>query len=264
MREIKRQLEQGASLVNGNIERFGSKKLSLGDQVSWSPPAEEPLEKRPLKLLLEWGELIALDKSPGLASDSKEILTCLGSEPLFPVHRLDKQTSGVLLLARGPETASELGALFRKRHIEKTYLAIVDSLPDQAAGEIRSRLGKKGYFEGQTLWGSVIAQEGKESKTGWELLCQGESASLLSCFPKTGRTHQIRVHLSEMGHPILGDYQYAKSYNCPYKPCRLLLHAHTLRFVYRGKPVLIKASPPRDFTQAMSALRLRLPNALAH
>ena len=111
-------------------------------------------------------------------------------------------------------------------------------------------------YEGQSLWGSVPPHQGHHAITGWKLEKKGVEASLLRCYPKTGRTHQIRVHMSEMGHPILGDKQYGRSVRCRYNAMRCLLHAYELSFIHptSGQKVQFQAPIPEDFQQAFNQL----------
>ena len=100
--------------------------------------------------------------------------------------------------------------LFRKREIKKTYLALVKGIPRKKEGTIISNLSKKDSFHGQTLYGSSRA--GKEAITHYKLLKKGKGMSLLELQPETGRTHQLRVHLAELGHPVLGDLLFSVSF----------------------------------------------------
>lgn len=110
--------------------------------------------------------------------------------------------------------------------------------------------------EWQSIWGSVSQEKGVAAATSWHVLKKGKQASLLQCFPETGRTHQIRVHLSGMGHPILGDHQYGKKFTCSYQAPRCLLHANKIGFIhpFLHKEIAIGAPMPEDFKDAMVSL----------
>jgi len=197
------------------------------------------------------------------------------------VHRLDKETSGVLIVARNQSSFEYLKSLFQKREIQKTYLALVRGTPKNKTGVINSPIG---IGEG-TLKRSVHAERmKKEAHTEYEvvkeyndddndndspLLRRGHgdrhghgACALLRVFPKTGRTHQIRVHLASIGHPIVGDRLYGgkartvrhassvKRHDVP--PARLMLHALSLEFVTKeGQRIKIEAEPPEEFDRFM-------------
>ncbi|MGE3954955.1 MAG: pseudouridine synthase [Parachlamydiales bacterium] len=216
LRQVNRFLDQNRCQVNGRFERFGSRRLVAGDRVVLE--VEERTRGEP-KVLFEDPQLLVLDKPAGWTSER-----CAEWARATLVHRLDRDTSGVLLLAKGDP--AHLEDQFRKRLVEKHYLAVVVGVPRQSSGEITSHLALKGTFSGQKIYGS--APTGKLSKTSWELLFSSPSESLLRCTPHTGRTHQIRVHLAEMGHPVVGDGQYGQGGRMP---GRHLLHAESLTLI---------------------------------
>jgi RluA family pseudouridine synthase len=170
------------------------------------------------------------------------------------LHRLDKDTTGVLLFARNEVAAKEIENLFKKRHIKKTYLAIVRGIPSKSSGIIKNYLGKLHTYHGQTIWGAVSENKGLPAKTFWKIKKKCGDASLLICHPETGRTHQIRAHLSELGHPILGDHQYGGTTTGLYHPERVLLHASELTFEHptTKKMIHIKSPLPEDFITAIT------------
>ena len=127
---------------------------------------------------------------------------------------------------------------------------------EPAKGKVENYLGKKQAYAGQTIWGAVSPSRGLYACTEWERLKKGDISSLVACHPTTGRTHQIRVHMAEMGHPILGDYQYGKRFLCPYRPPRILLHAEEFSFYHpsTGKSLCLTAPLPDDFKIAQQKL----------
>nr|MBA3817181.1 RNA pseudouridine synthase [Parachlamydiaceae bacterium] len=144
--------------------------------------------------------------------------------------------------------------LFKQRKVKKTYLAIVDGLPKSSQGIIDNFLGKISIYEGQTLYGEVSkAKGGLSARTVWKKEKTGVAASFIICYPETGRTHQLRVHLSGLGHPILGDYQYGRSFKCSFRPQRMLLHAYEITFENPVTNQLIQviAKQPADFVEAI-------------
>ena len=140
--------------------------------------------------------------------------------------------------------------------MKKRYLAIVDGIISLKRGEIINDLGPKRAYAGQTIWGEVPPAQGVRAITDWELLDQGSETSLVACYPKTGRTHQIRVHMAGMGHPILGDYQYGNRFKSPFRSLRTLLHAESIQLDHplTQKRLLITAPLPDDFREAQRLL----------
>ncbi|MCX5939463.1 MAG: RluA family pseudouridine synthase [Cyanobium sp. LacPavin_0818_WC50_MAG_67_9] len=140
-------------------------------------------------------------------------------------HRLDRDTSGLILLARDAETHRRLSAAFAERRVRKTYLAWVAGVPAGRGGVIDLPLAR--VATRPPRYGVVpVAGGGKPSLTRWRLLRPGQRASLLLLQPHTGRSHQLRVHLAALGHPVLGDSLYGDGAAAP----RLQLHAAGLRF----------------------------------
>lgn len=257
-RHLKRILERNRCLVNHRTERFASYRVGTGDQVTL---LEETVSTRPLSsgtCLFEDEHLLIYDKPPGMPSDSPQLLNALkGSLPFLALaHRLDRDTSGVLLLAKSPHALARLETLFQKRVVNKCYLAIADGIPSQSKGLIDNYLGCKHRYQGQGIWGEVSSKQGVRAITEWSCESRGKQSALLSCRPKTGRTHQLRVHLSSMKHPILGDFQYGRVFSCPYRPSRHLLHASSLSFPHPITEDLIQVTAPLpyDFQEALHTL----------
>jgi len=252
-RSLKGLIEKNRCQINERTERFASTTLGKGDRVSLhleNSSLPSPLILDPTRLLFEDEALIVYDKPPGINSDEKGILALWKSTlpALQLVHRLDRDTTGVLLLAKSPTIFESLVRQFQQLQVRKRYFAIVDGITD-AKGKIENYLGKKRAYAGQTIWGAVSSLHGLYACTEWERLRKGRMASLVTCYPKTGRTHQIRVHMAEMGHPVLGDFQYGKRFYCPYRPSRTLLHSEQICFLHplTGVSVCFKAPLPSDF-----------------
>lgn len=260
-RFLKRLIEQNHCQINGRIERFASTLLGKDDHVCLH--IEETLASSSHKvetqrILYEDEALLVYDKPAGINSDEKGILQLLKgyASPLQLVHRLDRDTTGVLILAKQSKVFENLVSQFKQLQVHKHYRAIVDGIVDKPKGVIENYLGKKQAYAGQTIWGAVAASQGLYACTQWQRLKNGEKASLLVCIPKTGRTHQIRVHMAEMGHPILGDFQYGKKFQCPYHPPRYLLHAEEIQFHHplTGELLNYTAPLPNDFMTAQQKL----------
>lgn len=251
-KKARRLLEKNICRVDGRVERFGSRTLFGGELIElssrWDRVLQEP-KNLELSLVYEGEDFFAFDKPPGFLCTQSAVDKALG-KGLFLVHRLDKGTSGLLLLAKNPSGKKNLEKLFLEKRIKKTYLALVDGLVKNLKGTIESHLVKKGFFQGQTIWGST-SLGGKKAITRWGRIQSGRKATLLKCFPLTGKTHQIRVHLAEMGHPILIDPQYGAIYRSSLEAFRPLLHAYRLEFSLFGEKIALKAPIPEDFSQSL-------------
>ena len=165
-------------------------------------------------------------------------------QALFPdarvVHRLDQPTSGLMLFARGAEAQRVLSMAFEARQVHKRYIAVVEGLPAADAGEIDAPLAADWPHRPRQ---QVDAVHGKPSLTRWRALRGDADSTLLELEPVTGRSHQLRVHLAHIGHPIRGDRLYAPP---PWRAERLLLHASELRFLHpaSGQALsLVSAAP---------------------
>ena len=194
--------------------------------------------------------LLVLEKPSGLLSvpgRGPEKQDCLSKrvQDRYPealiVHRLDQDTSGLLLMARGIEAQRRLSKLFETRQVKKRYVAVVAGQPEQTqAAELPDEDGWR-TIDGPILldWERrplhIIHPDGKASRSRWRVLQSSHSdnfsASLIELEPVTGRTHQLRVHMQSIGHPILGDSLYAPPDIKALSP-RLLLHAQELAFVH--------------------------------
>ncbi len=268
VKAIKRAIDRKLCTVNNRTETFSSFTLAERDTVALSETAFEKQEEfKALKvsILYEDRELLIVNKPAGLVSDNKSLKSCLDIKGSFElVHRLDKETSGALILAKSPEAKEKMVALFKERSVRKLYLALVDGVIAKDEGTIDNYLGKKHSYQGQTVYGSVDEKKGQRAITYWKCLKRGKSATVVCCEPFTGRTHQLRVHLSSMGHPILGDIQYGKKFICHIKPRRNLLHAYSVGFKHpsTGKEVKAIAPIPADFKEALEALKISLKEKL--
>lgn len=247
VKALKRAIEGKLCTINGRVETFSTHRLKPGDEVS----LQLTEEKRDLTPILLWEDefLKVFDKPAGVVCDPKNFKGHL-------IHRLDKETSGVLLVGKTKPVLESMIELFREKQVHKTYLALVDGIVKEKKGTIISRLSPKHRFQGQTLYGS--GPSGELAETQWVKVKEGDRATLLECYPITGRTHQLRVHLKEAGHPILGDYHYAKQFKCSYRAHRHLLHAAKILFPHpiSKKQVSFTASLPKDFSQALEDLHM--------
>jgi len=249
IRALKRSIEKKRCTVNDRVETFSTHPLREGDkvQIDWEEKKYAP--QVPI-LLWEDEYLAAYDKSSGTLSCSQNFFC----DALL--HRLDRETSGVLITAKKREIFQEMLLLFKQRRVHKEYLALVDGVVKEGEKRIVSQLAPRHRWQGQTVYGS--SSLGKEAITEWRLLQRSSTASLLLCWPITGRTHQLRVHLKEAGHPVLGDYQYAPCFPFSLRATRHLLHSHKIHFIHprTGRPVKIIAPLPLDFLEALKYLKL--------
>lgn len=252
---LRRVLEANLCRVNGSVERFGAAEVDRGAIVELAP-AWDSLSRthlHPLRPLFEDDSLLIVDKPAGWVCDEAQCRKALGPRR-YLVHRLDKETTGVLVVAKTLKARAALMQQFADRRIEKNYLALVDGIPRDKQGVCQTFLAKIGSYEGQTIWAS--RSKGLYAETHWRCIASGSEASLLLCQPVTGRTHQIRVHLAELGMPILIDRQYSSKFRCRFFASRPLLHALRIRLTHpeTGEPVDVNAPLPDDFALARESL----------
>ncbi|MCX7557986.1 RluA family pseudouridine synthase [Sulfitobacter sp. F26204] len=211
---------------------------------NYKPPQD------PLVILHEDAEVMLVDKPAGLLSvpgKGPALADCLMSriQAAFPqallVHRLDRDTSGVMIFAMTPYAQRHLGLQFEKRMARKTYVARVWGEPEENAGEIDLPLIVD--WPNRPLQ-MVCHTTGKSAQTEWKMIKTDGRTSRLRLRPKTGRSHQLRVHMQALGHPILGDPFYASGPAADFP--RLMLHSEELRFKHPqgGRSVKIRAKSP--------------------
>ncbi len=255
--------------------------LKKGQKIEFfPPPASDEIkpENIPLKILYEDEYLAVIDKPAGMLTHPagrrksgtliNALLYYLGENlstrggPSRPgiVHRLDKDTSGILLIAKNNFVHEELAQQFKERKIQKTYLALVWGRFKDKEGEISAPVGRSPTHRKKM---SIFSPTGKEALTRYKVLKEFSDLTFLKIMPLTGRTHQIRVHLSFLGHPIVGDQLYGgKKFTGSSlqlfrkKIQRTMLHAHSLKFLHPVYNHQIEvASPlPEDFYTLLSWL----------
>jgi 23S rRNA pseudouridine1911/1915/1917 synthase len=272
--QVQRWIASGLVRVNGRGAKL-SVLVAAGDRVECSPPApkEERISPEPgeLRVLHEDAELVVIDKPPGLAVhpgagratgtlahhllDRYPEMAGVGG-PGRPgiVHRLDQGTSGALVAARTPAAYARLSRAFAAREVEKRYLAIAYGSPVPPAGTITTPIGR----HPQRRQEMAVRPGGRPARTGYLTLTAGAGISLLEMDLATGRTHQIRVHLKSIGHPLVGDPLYGearwKGLPRPVQAAlrdfpRPALHAWRLAFRHpaTGEPLAFEAPVPEDF-----------------
>ncbi len=238
-----------------------------------SPAPTSAAEASALKraVLYRDDDMIILDKPAGLAVqggsgtathlDGMLDVLADGAERPRLVHRLDKDTSGVLVLARSAASAAALGQAFRGRAVRKLYWALVVGVPSPAEGEIRAPLAKDGGAGSERM--GIDAAAGAPAVTRYRVLERvGRRAAWLELEPETGRTHQLRVHCMALGTPILGDGKYggrAAFLSEAGVGRRLHLHARAIAVVLPGKPAVVVAAPlPAPMRETWAFLGLPL------
>ncbi|BBI19700.1 RNA pseudouridine synthase [Qipengyuania flava] len=208
-----------------------------------------------IPILFEDGEALVIDKPAGLPierprrgggslEDHFEALKLGFQRAPVPVHRIDTDTSGCLLLARNPKSLKRFAKCFEDRVVEKRYLGVLSGVPADSEGTIELSLSK--ISSAEKGWRMIAARKGKPSITHWRVLHEIDGRALLEFRPETGRTHQIRVHCQAgLGMPLLGDPVYGNGKGAP----RTMLHAAALSVPRDGKPPVAATAPlPRDFT----------------
>lgn len=263
-----RLIKNAHVLVNGKTAA-PSAKLRPADKVTASlPPPEKSdivAEEIPLDLLFEDQDILVINKPPAMvvhpaAGNRKHTLVnallhyCAsqlsgigGVERPGLVHRLDADTSGCLVVAKNDQSHQSLAAQFEKRTVKKIYLAWVWGEPRRLSGRLESPIGRHPVNRKKM----AVVERGKPAVTEWKLLEKHGIVSLLECRILTGRTHQIRVHLSHMGHPIVGDKLYGRPRVFPgvEPPKRQMLHSWKLSFDHprTGEKLRAEAPLPADF-----------------
>src|SRR3989338_6209165 len=187
-------------------------------------------------------------------------IKAVGEDPLRPglVHRLDKDTSGLLVITKNQDSFLYLKNLFQERKIKKFYLALVSGKPKESKGIIDAPMGRIGMKRTTQVRGNKKLKDKKEAVTEYNTLRNFNNFTLLEVSPYTGRTHQIRVHLKSIGTPIAADPLYGhKNPNGPKEPERLFLHAYKLQFVSPdGKALTIESELPKELQNFLDDLSL--------
>jgi 23S rRNA pseudouridine1911/1915/1917 synthase len=278
--QISRQIGEGAVTLNGQ-PASQSQKVRTGDLVVWTPPPVRAVllaaEEIPLRIVFEDAQLVIVDKPPGLVvhpaaghEDGTLVnallahckdLRGIGGE-LRPgiVHRIDKDTSGLLVVAKDDVTMNALGADFKVHRIKRVYDALLVGRPAHASGRIDTLHGRDPHDRKKF---SIKVRTGKRAITNWSLVEDLGKASRVQAQLETGRTHQVRVHFAAMGCPLLGDATYGrpprdeKVREIGKQLGRQALHARTLGFHHpkTGTWMEFESAPPDDFMAALVALR---------
>ncbi|MBI2957972.1 MAG: RluA family pseudouridine synthase [Chloroflexi bacterium] len=268
---VQKLVEQGSVLVNGKPARSGE-KLAPGDAVSVSlsaPEAEAPApEQAPLAVVYEDKHLLVIDKPAGLVvhpapghsrhtlvnallAHCPELKAAPRKDRPGIVHRLDKDTSGLMVVAKSTEAQEKLIHQFSTRSVHKTYLVLVDGLVTTKQGVIEGPIGR----DPDDRKRMAVVEGGREARTRFRVVEYRGAHTLLEAMPETGRTHQIRVHLAAIGYPVHGDRLYGRKST----GVRQFLHAARLSFKHpvTGEQIELSSSLPADLRQALNGLPAR-------
>jgi 23S rRNA pseudouridine1911/1915/1917 synthase len=243
--------------------------VRTGDVVELREPELEKVEAQPeqikLDVIFEDDDLLVLNKPagivmhPGAGHQAHTLVNALlahcqnlsgigGKERPGIVHRLDKETSGALVVAKNDATHRDLSSQFAARTMTKIYLALVAGILRKTSGVIDKAIARHPVHRQRM---SIARRQGRSAKTEYRVLRSGDEISLVECILHSGRTHQIRVHLHHLGHPVLGDKLYGGKRTGDYP--RQMLHAWKLAFRHprSGDEMSFEAPVPRDFGDAM-------------
>lgn len=281
---IQRLIEQGNIRVNGKSVK-ATHAPRAGERVEVEIPEPAPAqalpEEMPLDILYEDDALLVLNKPPGLVvhpasgHETRTLVNALlhhcqgrlsgigGVARPGIVHRLDKDTSGCLVVAKNDDTHLALSAQFANRKVEKRYEAIVCGEMARDQGEIRAAIAR---HSSHRKCMTVDEEFGREAHTSYRVLERLRGATLAQALLHTGRTHQIRVHFKFLGYPLVGDAIYGHRQNLRlealtgYRAPRQMLHARLLAFLHprTSKRLSFEATRPGDFEEALRALKADL------
>jgi len=286
--QAKRLIEARNILLNQRATK-PSAHLKMGDRITGTLPQPEPFsleaEPLPLDVLYEDASIIVVNKPSGmvvhpaagnfsgtlvnaLLYHCKDFAGINGVLRPGIVHRLDKDTSGVMVVAKDDEACDKLSKQFKNRAVGKVYLAVVYGKFGEEEGQIDSPIGR---HPSERKRMSVRTRKARTAITRWKVLERLDGFTLLEVHPETGRTHQIRVHLSSIGHPLLGDPLYGRKgrpgtihdpvlKECVKRMDRQALHAYKLGFIHpkTGERVQFVAPIPEDMKEVLEWLRQKM------
>jgi 23S rRNA pseudouridine1911/1915/1917 synthase len=272
---LQRLIADGFVSVNARQEVRSALKLEVGDAVQLRIPPPAPLnveaEAIPLEVIFENDDVMVINKPAGMVvhpalghARGTLVGAVLGYAPEVEqvgeaerpgiVHRLDKDTSGLILVARNEAAQRALQRAFADREVKKTYLALVDGRPPTASGRVEAHVGRDPSH--RQRMGVVPASRGRPAVTDFQTVQQYAQYTWLEVHPLTGRTHQIRVHLSYIGCPIVGDRVYGRR-TPSLGAARQMLHAARLQLTLPGEVEarVFEAPLPEDLRAILAAIR---------
>ena len=271
---IEKSLRKGKIKVN--IKKVSSSyKLKTGDKINFFNfsfkinkykkitkkffPTAKLLKVHENRIIEDNDDFIVIDKSPGVpvqggTKSKKNLIDILASSNLFkdtkpfPVHRLDKETSGIMIISKNHNSARLFTSLFRLRKIHKTYLAVCHGHISKKKGELKNDLIT---FENDK-------KKIEKAITYYKVLSETTSTSFLELKPVTGRKHQLRKQLTLINNPIVGDKKYIHSSIKKKSEKDLMLHAYSLKFYINDKKFFYKANPPKAFNRYLEKKKLNI------
>lgn len=280
--QITKFIKNKLVLVNGKIAKPSS-KLKDADKIDFNPPKiNKEIKIRPdselrLEVIFEDKNLLIINKPAGISvhpsvsnSQEKTLINALiarypeivkvGEDKLRPgiVHRLDKDTSGVLIIAKNNTTFKKLKNKFANHEIQKTYLALASGEIKDAEGEIDLAIGRSvtnPLKQAVANNAKVRVKKTRPASTKYKVIKRYREYTLLEVYPLTGRTHQIRVHMKAIGHPVAGDLKYGfKKQKMPLGLKRQFLHARIINFNLDNKSFKFEAELPQDLKNFLKHL----------
>jgi len=285
---VQELIDSGRVRINGKPADKGSLHLRGGEQITVEvterPAIVAAAEAIPLDVLYEDDDVIAINKAAGMTvhagagNVSGTLVNALlgrgqalsqSGDPLRPgiVHRLDKETSGVILVAKNDATHAKLGEAFRQRAIKKTYIALVQGVLGEKSGRIELAIGRDPIHRTRMTtkrksWHGADIAHPREARTDWRALAKIDSTTLVEVQLHTGRTHQIRVHFSALKHPVVGDTLYGAARELRVGKLDLpplgrnFLHAAKLGFAQprTGAWIEVRAVLPRELRDYLKKL----------
>lgn len=267
-------IQEGAIIVNGTAENKPSFKVETGQTIRLSVPEARPVDivpqNIPIDILYQDSDVVIVNKPcgmvvhPAAGNEDRTLVNALlyhikdlsgiGGE-MRPgiVHRLDKDTSGLILVAKNDHAHTLLSEQFKERSMEKHYRAVAFGNFSDDHGLIDAPIARHPVDRKKM----AIVPAGKPSQTEWSVLERLKSATYLDVHLLTGRTHQIRVHMHSIGHPLLGDRIYAPNIKTSVHIPRLMLHAYSLSFTHptTGERMTVSAPLPEKFSQTLDKLK---------
>jgi len=266
-------IAQGLCTVNGAAALKAGTAVKAGDALTVNIPEAAPMsvekENIPISILYQDPDIAVIDKPCGMVvhpaggQETGTLVNALlyaldglsgigGVQRPGIVHRLDKDTSGIMLVAKNDRAHLHLSKQLKDRAMEKHYLAVVEGAMKEPEGRIDLPIGRSKRDRKKM----AVVDDGRPSQTEWVVLEPLNRAALLDVHLLTGRTHQIRVHMQAIHHPVAGDPLYGLKGGV--KAPRLMLHAHTLAFTHprTGERMAFTAPPPREFDETVQKLRL--------
>lgn len=264
---IQKIIDGGYVEITGKKTTKSGNKLKGTETIVVNLPEDETLdlipEDIPLEIIYEDSDIVVINKAPNMVVHPahgnyngtlvnallyhiKDLSTINGVIRPGIVHRLDKDTSGVIVVAKHDEAHTTLSDMFKEKTLEKTYVCIAKGIFKDKSGRIETLIGRDPRDRKKM---AVVTENGKIAISNYEVLDESKNYSLVKVRIETGRTHQIRVHMKSLNHPILGDATYGNSTD---GIARQMLHAYRLKFTHpiSKKEMVVTAPIPEDFKRA--------------